>query len=92
MDVLDDLEEVLITADVGVPTTLKIIEAIENRVAKDKYLGTEDLRKILQEEILHLSCTRKRDRFFFEKNYPNSPHVIMVVGVNVLEKQRPLGN
>ena len=80
VDLLDDLEEVLITADVGVPTTLKIIEAIENRIAKDKYLGTEDLRKILQEEILTiLAAQEKETDFSFDKNYPNSPYVIMVV-------------
>ena len=92
VEVLDDLEEVLITADVGVPTTLKIIEAIENRVAKDKYLGTEDLRKILQEEILTiLAAQEKETDFSFNKNYPNSPHVIMVVGVNGVGKTTTIG-
>lgn len=92
VDLLDDLEEVLITADVGVPTTLKIIEAIENRVAKDKYLGTEDLRKILQEEILTiLAAQEKETDFSFDKNYPNSPHVIMVVGVNGVGKTTTIG-
>ena len=90
--VLDDLEEVLITADVGVPTTLKIIEAIENRVAKDKYLGTEDLRKILQEEILSILVAQEKETdFSFDKNYPNSPHVIMVVGVNGVGKTTTIG-
>ena len=92
VDLLDDLEEVLITADVGVPTTLKIIEAIENRVAKDKYLGTEDLRKILQEEILTiLAAQEKETDFSFDKNYPNNPHVIMVVGVNGVGKTTTIG-
>lgn len=92
VEVLDDLEEVLITADVGVPTTLKIIKAIENRVAKDKYLGTEDLRKILQEEILTiLAAQEKETDFSFDKNYPNSPHVIMVVGVNGVGKTTTIG-
>ena len=92
VDLLDDLEEVLITADVGVPTTLKIIEAIENRVAKDKYLGTEDLRKILQEEILTiLAAQEKETDFSFDKNYSNSPHVIMVVGVNGVGKTTTIG-
>ena len=92
VDVLDDLEEVLITADVGVPTTLKIIEAIENRVAKDKYLGTEDLRKILQEEILSILVAQEKETdFSFDKNYPNSPHVIMVVGVNGVGKTTTIG-
>jgi fused signal recognition particle receptor len=92
VDVLDHLEEVLITADVGVPTTLKIIEAIENRVAKDKYLGTEDLRKILQEEILSILVAQEKETdFSFDKNYPNSPHVIMVVGVNGVGKTTTIG-
>ena len=82
----------LITADVGVPTTLKIIAAIESRVAKDKYLGTEDLRKILQEEILTiLAAQEKETDFSFDKNYPNSPHVIMVVGVNGVGKTTTIG-
>ena len=92
VDLLDDLEEVLITADVGVPTTLKIIEAIENRIAKDKYLGTEDLRKILQEEILTiLAAQEKETDFSFDKNYSNSPYVIMVVGVNGVGKTTTIG-
>ncbi|MEL0225958.1 MAG: signal recognition particle-docking protein FtsY [Flavobacteriaceae bacterium] len=92
VEILDDLEEVLITADVGVPTTLKIIEAIENRVAKDKYLGTENLRKILQEEILTiLAAQEKETDFSFDKNYTNSPHVIMVVGVNGVGKTTTIG-
>lgn len=90
--VLDDLEEVLITADVGVPTTLKIIQAIETRVAKDKYLGTADLRKILQEEILAILAAQDNETdFSFNKNYTNSPHVIMVVGVNGVGKTTTIG-
>ncbi|MEL0301355.1 MAG: signal recognition particle-docking protein FtsY, partial [Flavobacteriaceae bacterium] len=77
---------------IGVPTTLKIIEAIENRVAKDKYLGTENLRKILQEEILTiLAAQEKETDFSFDKNHPNSPHVIMVVGVNGVGKTTTIG-
>ena len=83
MDVLDDLEEVLITADVGVPTTLKIIEAIEARVAKDKYLGTDALRQILQEEIRAILVAQEKESdFSFAQDYSQQPHVIMVVGVN----------
>ncbi len=89
---LDDLEEVLITADVGVPTTLKIIQAIETRVAKDKYLGTADLRRILQEEILSILAAQDNETdFSFDKNYTNSPHVIMVVGVNGVGKTTTIG-
>ena len=92
VDLLDDLEEVLITADVGVPTTLKIIEAIETRVAKDKYLGTKDLRKILQEEILAiLAAQEKETTFSFDQSTANSPHVIMVVGVNGVGKTTTIG-
>ena len=87
------LKRSIIAADVGCPLLLKIIEAIENRVAKDKYLGTEDLRKILQEEILTiLAAQEKETDFSFDKNYPNSPHVIMVVGVNGVGKQLQLAN
>ena len=83
MDVLDDLEEVLITADVGVPTTLKIIEAIEARVAKDKYLGTDALRQILQEEIRAILVAQEKESdFSFAQDYSQQPQVIMVVGVN----------
>ena len=90
--VLDDLEEVLITADVGVPTTLKIIDAIEARVAKDKYLGTQELKAILQEEIQAiLSAQDTETAFSFSQNFPDKPHVIMVVGVNGVGKTTTIG-
>ena len=90
--VLDDLEEVLITADVGVPTTLKIIDAIEARVAKDKYLGTQELKTILQEEIQAiLSAQDTETAFSFSQNFPDKPHVIMVVGVNGVGKTTTIG-
>ena len=74
MDVLDDLEEVLITADVGVPTTLKIIDAIEARVAQDKYLGTEALKQILQEEISNILTAQEKERdFSFEQKISKDP-------------------
>ena len=92
MDVLDELEEVLITADVGVPTTLKIIDAIEARVAKDKYLGTEALKQILQEEISKiLTAQEKESDFSFDQKYDQQPHVIMVVGVNGVGKTTTIG-
>ena len=92
MDVLDDLEEVLIMADAGVPTTLKIIEAIEARVAKDKYLGTDALRQILQEEIRAILVAQEKESdFSFAQDYSQQPHVIMVVGVNGVGKTTTIG-
>ena len=84
-EVLDNLEEVLITSDVGVNTTLKIIERIENRVAKEKYLGTEELNTILKEEIIGLLKENEKD-VDFSFNADNKPYVIMVVGVNGVGK------
>ena len=90
--VLDDLEEVLITADVGVLTTLKIIDAIEARVAKDKYLGTQELKAILQEEIQAILAAQETEAAFsFSQNFPDKPHVIMVVGVNGVGKTTTIG-
>ena len=81
-DVLDNLEEVLVSSDVGVNTTLKIIDRIEARVAKDKYLGTDELNKILREEIAGLlSEVDSGDASEFELPLNKKPYVIMVVGV-----------
>ncbi|WP_010519936.1 signal recognition particle-docking protein FtsY [Croceivirga radicis] len=91
-EVLDNLEEVLVTSDVGVNTTLKIIERIEARVAKDKYLGTEELNKILREEIAGLlSETNSGEAKDFGIPTNNKPHVIMVVGVNGVGKTTTIG-
>jgi hypothetical protein len=82
-EVLDNLEEVLVSSDVGVETTLKIIKRIEARVAKDKYLNTSELNTILKEEIVSLlednNSGRESD---FSASFASSPHVIMIVGVN----------
>lgn len=91
-DVLDNLEEVLVTSDVGVDTTLKIIERIEARVAKDKYLGTEELNQILREEIAGLlSETNIEDETDFTIPATKKPYVIMVVGVNGVGKTTTIG-
>ncbi len=91
-EVLDDLEEVLITSDVGVETTIKIIENIEARVAKDKYMGTEELQHILRDEIQKLleQAAATTENFGIEvKN--GTPYVLMVVGVNGVGKTTTIG-
>ncbi|WP_112379813.1 signal recognition particle-docking protein FtsY [Flagellimonas maritima] len=91
-EVLDNLEEVLITSDVGVDTTLKIIDRIEGRVSRDKYLGTEELNKILREEIAGLlSETNVGEDTEFVVPKDKKPYVIMVVGVNGVGKTTTIG-
>ena len=91
-DVLDDLEEVLITSDVGVNTTLKIIDRIEARVAQDKYVGTEALNLILREEIAGLlSETNAGEATEFSIPDTHRPYVVMVVGVNGAGKTTTIG-
>ncbi len=91
-DVLDNLEEILVSSDVGVDTTLKIITRIENRVASDKYLGIEELNKILQEEIAALlSETNTGEATEFIIPSQSKPYVIMVVGVNGVGKTTTIG-
>jgi fused signal recognition particle receptor len=91
-DVLDDLEEILVSSDVGVTTTLKIIKGIEARVAKDKYIGTDELNKILREEIANLlSETNSGDEVEFSVPKDKKPYVIMVVGVNGVGKTTTIG-
>ncbi len=90
-EVLDDLEEILVTSDVGVTTTLKIIKRIEERVARDKYLNTTELNEILKEEIQELLAENNSNDFrnFEYGNY--KPYVIMVVGVNGVGKTTTIG-
>ena len=91
-DVLDNLEEVLVSSDVGVDTTLKIIDRIEARVAQDKYLGTEELNKILREEIAALLAkTNHGNETDFTTPEDKKPYVIMVVGVNGVGKTTTIG-
>ncbi|WP_347922350.1 signal recognition particle-docking protein FtsY [Pontimicrobium sp. SW4] len=91
-DVLDNLEEVLVTSDVGVNTTLKVIDRIEARVAKDKYLGTSELNQILREEIAGLlSETNSGEATEFTIPDTQKPYVIMVVGVNGVGKTTTIG-
>ena len=91
-DVLDHLEEVLVASDVGVATTLKIIDRIQERVAKDKYVGTDALNQLLREEIAGLlSETNLGNETEFTVPIANSPHVIMVVGVNGVGKTTTIG-
>lgn len=91
-EVLDNLEEVLITSDVGVETTLRIIERIEKRVSKDKFLNTSELNSILREEIaLLLEENNSGLVTGFEDSLPAKPYVIMVVGVNGVGKTTTIG-
>ncbi len=91
-EVLDNLEDILITSDVGVNTTLKIIDPIEKRVVEDKYLGTDELNKILREEISGLlSETKSGEATEFDVPKDKKPYVIMVVGVNGVGKTTTIG-
>ncbi|MBR6931397.1 MAG: signal recognition particle-docking protein FtsY [Bacteroidales bacterium] len=91
-EVLDNLEEILITSDVGVETTLKIIDRIQARVARDKYVGTNELNKILKEEIMALLQENESgDGTTFEIPAEKKPYVIMVVGVNGVGKTTTIG-
>ena len=91
-EVLDDLEEVLVTSDVGVKTTVDIIHRIEDRVARDKYVSTSELQGIIREEIAHLLLDHAPDRpADFDAPLPNHPHVVMVVGVNGVGKTTSIG-
>jgi fused signal recognition particle receptor len=91
-ELLDDLEEILISADVGVDTTLKIIRRIEDRVARDRYMGVEELNKILKEEIAALlEENNSGDASDFDLPEGIKPYVIMVVGVNGVGKTTTIG-
>ena len=91
-EVLDNLEEALVTADVGVETTVKIIERIESRVAKDKYVNTSELNKLLQDEIVNILVDAPAENSYtFSSSLPAKPYVILVVGVNGVGKTTTIG-
>lgn len=90
-EVLDNLEEVLVSSDVGVDATLKIIDAIEERVSEDKYLGTSELNNILKEEIAKLLHVEDHSEEKFGIPEMSDPYVIMVVGVNGVGKTTTIG-
>lgn len=91
-EVLDELEEILITSDVGVDTTLRIIDRIQARIKKDKYLNTAELHSILKEEIVDLLIENKQEELKdFDTPLHSKPYVIMVVGVNGVGKTTTIG-
>ncbi len=90
-DVLDNLEEVLVTSDVGVTTTLKIVDRIQQRVARDKYVSTDDLQGLLRDEIQSLLAENNSDDFERLEYGDHKPYVIMVVGVNGVGKTTTIG-
>ncbi|QII72806.1 signal recognition particle-docking protein FtsY [Apibacter sp. B2966] len=90
-EVLDELEEVLISSDVGIETTLKIIKKIEERVARDKFMNTSELDQILKEEIMNLLAENKSSDSEFQIPEDKKPYVIMVVGVNGVGKTTTIG-
>jgi fused signal recognition particle receptor len=91
-EVLDQLEEILISSDVGIDTTLKIIQRIQARVARDKYVGTTELDSILKQEIAHLlSENNTEDLADFETPTGKKPYVLLVVGVNGVGKTTTIG-
>lgn len=91
-EVLDNLEEALVSADVGIDTTVAIIDQVEKRVAKDKYLNTAELNKILQEEIENILIDAPSSNSYdFHSDLPTKPYVILVVGVNGVGKTTTIG-
>jgi fused signal recognition particle receptor len=92
-EVLDRLEDALVSADVGIDTTVQIIERIEKRVAKDKYLNTAELNTILKDEIQNILITAPQDTSYAQYELPagHKPHIILVVGVNGVGKTTTIG-
>lgn len=90
-EVLDDLETALVSADVGIDTTVQIIDRIEKRVARDKYLGTSELNRLLKEEIEEVLTDPPAGAYTFTSDLPTKPYVILVVGVNGAGKTTTIG-
>lgn len=92
-DVLDDVEDALVSADVGIATTIKIIDQLEKRIARDKYLNTSELNKIIKEEIQNILVSSPQDTDYINYELPSGhkPHVILVVGVNGVGKTTTIG-
>jgi fused signal recognition particle receptor len=91
-EILDELEEILIRSDVGVPTTLNIIKRVEERVARDKYLNSNELQRILREEIIALLKSNDPGRpAEFDADFSEKPHVVLIVGVNGVGKTTTIG-
>lgn len=92
-EVLDNLEEILVTSDVGVETTLRIIDRVQERVKKDKYVGTDELNELLREEITNLLVENQREELdgFNVRDGIKRPYVILVVGVNGVGKTTTIG-
>ena len=91
-EVLDNIEEILLSSDVGVPTTLKVIDRLQKRVARDKFISTSELNRLIKEEISEL--LKENEKFFGSNGQTNAvpkPYVIMVVGVNGVGKTTTIG-
>ena len=89
-EILDNIEEALISADVGVNTTIKIIERLEKRIARDKYVSSDELHNIINQEIVALLSEQSQSGTAFE-NLPSNPYIILVVGVNGVGKTTTIG-
>lgn len=90
-EILDNIEEALISADVGVNTTIKIIERLEKRIARDKYVSSDELHNIINQEIVALLSEQSQSGSTSFENLPSTPYIILVVGVNGVGKTTTIG-